>query len=87
MLSAMGLVLGSALVQNAFAVTWAAVGKLGYKEVSPSEKKCATCAWFTADPKTPNAGTCKLAGIKNANGGGEVHVKAEAFCMMWKKRA
>jgi hypothetical protein len=75
------------LVQNAYALTWAAPGKMGYKEVSPNPaKKCSSCGWYTADAKTPNAGTCKFPGIKNVNGGGEVHVKGDGFCGMWKKK-
>lgn len=78
------------LVQNAYALTWAAPGKMGYKEVSPmteAGKKCSTCSWFTADAKTPGSGTCKFPGIQNVNGGGIVHVKGEGYCSMWKKKA
>lgn len=75
------------LVQNAYALTWAAPGKMGYKEVSPNpSKKCSSCGWYTADVTTPNAGTCKFPGIKNVNGGGIVHVKGDAYCGMWKKK-
>ena len=85
-------VLGQSLIQNAYAVTWAAVGKLGYKEVAPAAmvsagKKCSTCSFFSADPKVPNSGICKFKGIQTANGGGEVHVKNDAYCAMWKKKA
>lgn len=82
-----GLLLGSNLIQSAYAVTWAAVGKLGYKEVSSNPgKKCNTCSWFSLDSKVPGSGVCKLVGMKNANGGGDVHVKSEGFCAMWKKK-
>jgi len=87
-----GTALGGKLIQNAYALTWAAAGKLGYKEVAPSSmisagKKCSTCSWYILDPKIPSSGLCKFVGIQKANGGGEVHVKGDGYCTMWKKKA
>lgn len=83
-------VFGLVLTDKALALTWAAPGKMSYKEVSPNlaaGKKCSTCSWYTADAKTPGAGTCQFPGIKNVNGGGVVHVKGDGFCSMYKKKA
>ena len=79
--AALGLIAGAKLIPSAQAVTWAAVGKFGYKETSPiAGKTCSTCSWF-------EGGLCKFVGIKNANGGGDVRVKPGAYCPMWKKKA
>ena len=80
-MTALGLVLGQRAIQEVHAVTWAAPGKFGYKEVSPvAGKKCSTCSWF-------EGGLCKFPGIKNSNGGGDVYVKPDGYCPMWKKKA
>ncbi len=78
-------------LENAWSATWAEVGKLGYKELAPPNmksagKQCSTCSWFSADAKNPSGGLCKFAGIQKANGGGDVLVKKDGYCNMWKKK-
>jgi hypothetical protein len=71
-------------------VTWVAVGKLGYKEVSPQKaagKTCETCKHYKADAKQEGAGLCTLPAMTNAMKAKEVYVKAEAYCNMWAKKA
>jgi hypothetical protein len=72
------------------AVTWVAVGKLGYKEVSPQAKngkQCNTCKHYKADAATPGAGLCVLPAMAGAMKAKEVHVKEAAYCNMWAKKA
>jgi hypothetical protein len=72
------------------AVTWATVGKLGYKEVSPqvkNGKQCSTCKHYKADAATAGAGACILPAMASAMKAKEVHVKEGAYCNMWAKKA
>ena len=72
------------LMNSAHAVP-AAVGKLGYKEVSPQKaagKMCSTCKHFKDN-------NCVLPAMVNAMGkpADGVQVKPEAYCNMWAKKA
>lgn len=71
--------------------TWVAVGKLGYKEVSPfakNGKQCATCKHFKANASAgAGAGECTLPAMRNAMKAQEVFVKEGAYCNMWAKKA
>jgi hypothetical protein len=71
---------------------FAAVGKLGYKEVSPQAKNnklCSTCKHYKANPAAgAGAGECVLAAMKNAmKPATNVWVKDGAYCNMWAKKA
>jgi hypothetical protein len=89
--AAVSTVVGKAagLLNVAHAVTWAAVGKLGYKEVSPQKakgKECATCKHYVAGGE-PKAGKCTLPAMMAAMKSKEVFVKEGAYCNMWAKKA
>ncbi len=63
-------------------IKWAIPGKVGYVEVAQANakgRKCSGCTHY-------KNGLCTLTAIKNANGGGDVHVKAEGFCPMFKAK-
>jgi anaerobic selenocysteine-containing dehydrogenase len=83
------------IFNNAYAAgTFAAVGKLGYKEVSPHidktpKKTCATCKHYKAHKEAgENAGECVLVAMKNAmKPATTVFVKDEAYCNMWAAQA
>ena len=72
--------------------TFAAVGKLGYKDVSPQAKngkQCNTCKHFKANPAAgAGAGECTLPAMKNAmKTPTNPFVKDGAYCNMWAKKA
>lgn len=72
--------------------TWVAVGKLGYKEVSPQAKNgkiCSSCKHFKADTGAgEGGGACVLPAMVNAmKAKGSVYVKDGAYCNMWAKKA
>lgn len=93
--AAVSSVIGKAtgVFTNAYAAgVFAAVGKLGYKEVSPQAKngkQCDTCKHWKANPGAgAGAGECVLPAMKNAmKPATEVYVKAAAYCNMWAKKA
>lgn len=70
----------------------AAVGKLGYKEVSPQapKKLCSNCKQFKANAAAgAGYGECILAAMKNANGAKDksVYVTEGGYCNMWAAKA
>jgi anaerobic selenocysteine-containing dehydrogenase len=70
----------------------AAIGKLGYKDVSPQKangKQCSTCKHFKASPEAgAGNGECVLAAMKNAmKPATQVWVANEGYCNMWAKKA
>ena len=76
--------------KKAFAVTWAIIGKMGYKEVAPKEmvavsKTCGTCGWYRSDKNIPGAGLCKFPGVMKAANSETVYVKEGGTCSMWKR--
>jgi hypothetical protein len=77
------------LFNQAFAEeTWATVGKLGYKEVSPQKDKgklCKTCKHYKAGKE--GTGQCVLPAMQTAMKSKNVMVKEEAYCNMWAKIA
>lgn len=94
LLAAVSTVVGKAtgLFNNAFAVgVKAAVGKLGYKEVSPQKdkgKECKTCKHFKANAEAgAGAGECTLVAMQTAMKAKPVFVGEGAYCNMWAKKA
>ena len=91
--AAVSTVIGKAsgLLNIAHANTFAAVGKLGYKEDSPQKangKTCATCKHYKAAPAAgAGNGECVLAAMQNAMKAKPVYVKDAAYCNMWAKKA
>ena len=93
--AAVSTVLGKAtgLFNEALAAgTFVAVGKLGYKEVSPQAKNgklCSTCKHFKANPAAgTGAGECVLPAMKAAmKVATPPFVKEGAYCNMWAKKA
>ncbi len=66
----------------------AAVGKLGYKEVSPQAskgKECKTCKHYKLG--AAGEGQCILPAMQTAMKSKEVMVKEGAYCNMWAKKA
>jgi hypothetical protein len=95
LVAAISTVVGKAtgILNNAYAAgVHAAVGKLGYKEVSPQAKngkQCNTCKHYKANAAAgAGAGECTLVAMKNAmKPATEVYVKDAAYCNMWAKKA
>ena len=93
--AAVSTVLGKAtgLFNEALAAgTFVAVGKLGYKEVSPQAKngkQCSTCKHYKANPAAgAGAGDCVLPAMKSAmKVATNPYVKELAYCNMWAKKA
>lgn len=91
--AAVSTVVGKAagLFNEAHAVTMVAVGKLGYKEVSPQAgagKTCLTCKQYKADAAGgAGVGQCILPAMKSAMKAQAVYVKDGAYCNMWAKKA
>ena len=80
------------IFNNALAgVTFVAVGKLGYKEVSPQAKagkQCSTCKHYKANAAGgAGSGQCALPAMATAMKAKEVYVKDGAYCNMWAKKA
>ena len=72
--------------------TYVAVGKLGYKEVSPQAKNgkiCSTCKHYKVNAAAgAGAGDCTLTAMKSAMKTAEAPlVKEGAYCNMWAKKA
>lgn len=94
LLAAVSTVVGKAagVFNNALAAgTFAAVGKLGYKEVSPqvaNKKMCSTCKHYEAAAAAgAGAGECTLPAMQTAMKSKPVFVKEGAYCNMWAKKA
>ena len=95
LLAAVSTVIGKAsgIFNNALASgVWVAVGKLGYKEVSPQAgngKICSSCKHFKANATAgAGAGECALPAMKNAmKAPSNPFVKDGAYCNMWAKKA
>ncbi len=94
LLAAVSSVVGKAtgLFNEALAAgVFAAVGKLGYKEVSPQAKagkQCTTCKQYKANAAAgAGAGECILPAMQNAMKAKPVYVKEAAYCNMWAKKA
>lgn len=94
LLAAVSTVAGKAagLFSKAHAAgTFVAVGKLGYKEVSPQKdkgKECKTCKHFKANAEAGvGAGECTLVAMQTAMKAKPVFVKEAAYCNMWAKKA
>lgn len=94
LLAAVSSVAGKAagLFNNAYAAgVKAAVGKLGYKEVSPQAKNgktCATCKHYKANKEAgAGAGECVLPAMQTAMKAKPVFVGDGAYCNMWAKKA
>jgi hypothetical protein len=94
--AAVSTVLGKAtgIMNNALASggVWVAVGKLGYKEVSPqvaNGKQCSSCKHFKANAAAgAGAGECVLPAMKVAmKAASNPFVKDGAYCNMWAKKA
>jgi hypothetical protein len=93
--AAVSTVLGKAtgIFNEALAAgTFAAAGKLGYKDVSPQAKNgklCNTCKHYKANAGAgAGAGECVLPAMKNAmKPATNVWVKDGAYCNMWAKKA
>ena len=93
--AAVSTVLGKAtgLFNEALASgTFVAVGKLGYKEVSPQAKngkQCSTCKHYKANAAAgAGAGECVLPAMKSAmKAASNPYVKEAAYCNMWAKKA
>jgi hypothetical protein len=93
--AAVSTVLGKAsgIFSEALAAgTYVAVGKLGYKEVSPQAKNgknCASCKHYKANPAAgAGAGECILPAMKSAmKTPTNPFVKDAAYCNMWAKKA
>lgn len=91
--AAVSTVLGKAsgLFSEALAAgTFVAVGKLGYKEVSPKPgKQCDTCKHYKASAAAgAGAGECILPAMKTAMKAASAPlVKNGAYCNMWAKKA
>ena len=90
--AAVSTVIGKAtgIMSNALAAdVFIAVGKLGYKEVSPQAgngKICGTCKWYKAG--AAGAGDCTLPAMKNAmKSAAAPKAKEGAYCNMWAKKA
>ena len=74
------------------APNFVAVGKLGYKIVSPKAdagKICGTCKHYKASKAAgPGAGECVLPAMKTAmKSASAPFVKDAAYCNMWAKKA
>jgi hypothetical protein len=93
--AAVSTVLGKAsgLFSEALAAgTFVAVGKLGYKEVSPKAgagKQCDTCKHYKASAAAgAGAGECILPAMKTAMKAASAPlVKDAGYCNMWAKKA
>jgi len=82
----------SGIFNNAMAAgVPAALGKLGYKLVSPQAKngkQCSTCKHYKENKEAgKEAGECVLPAMKNAMKATNVWVKEGAYCNMWAKKA
>jgi len=91
--AAVSTVVGKAagIFNTAAASTFVAVGKLGYKEVSPQAKngkECKTCKHYKANAAAgAGNGECALPGMQSAMKAKPVFVKDAAYCNMWAKKA
>lgn len=93
--AAVSTVLGKAtgLFSEALAAgTFVAVGKLGYKEVSPQAKngkQCSTCKHYkVTEAAGKGNGECVLPAMKTAMKAASAPlVKEAAYCNMWAKQA
>ncbi|MGE3610838.1 MAG: hypothetical protein AB7I27_14700 [Bacteriovoracaceae bacterium] len=91
--AAVSTVVGKAagIFSEAAAATFVAVGKLGYKEVSPQAgngKQCNTCKHYKANAAAgAGAGECSLPAMQTAMKTKPVMVKDAAYCNMWAKKA
>ncbi len=90
--AAVSTVIGKAtgIMSNALAAdVYVAVGKLGYKEVSPQAgngKNCGSCKWYKSSGA--GVGDCTLPAMKNAmKSAAAPKVKEAAYCNMWAKKA
>ena len=94
LLAAVSTVVGKAsgIFSEAYAAgVAAAVGKLGYKEVSPQAKngkQCSTCKHYKAAAEAgAGSGECVLPAMKSSMKATNVWVKEAAYCNMWAKKA
>lgn len=91
--AAVSTVVGKAtgIFTEAHAATFVAVGKLGYKEVSPQAKngkQCNSCKHYKANAAGgAGAGECVLPAMQTAMKAKPIFVKDAAYCNMWAKKA